>query len=263
MRFFRDLAGLLLVIGLAAAPAFAEQGGEGNNTGCNGQGNPNSPCTGGNGGAGGAGGTGVGIGVGVGIGGGAHVNVEQTQIGIQETTVKTSSKSEVRNSGNSDVRIEGDKVEIPASAPSVFTGSLVASPETCLGSFQAGGSGSNGLISFGLTFGKTYVDPDCTRRMYARSLMLLGGQYNVAAVALLAQDENVAKALRAAGVPIPGQAAKADTTVPDLKLNTPLREPKDDEKKSKPSDFGKRAALSIPAAMAATQAAAVAAVQGN
>lgn len=33
-----------LVIGVAAVPAFAAQGGEGNNTGCNGQGNPNSPC---------------------------------------------------------------------------------------------------------------------------------------------------------------------------------------------------------------------------
>lgn len=37
------IAAALLV---ATGSAFATKGGEGNNTGCNGQGNPNSPCQG-------------------------------------------------------------------------------------------------------------------------------------------------------------------------------------------------------------------------
>lgn len=56
-----------------SASAWATQGGEGSNTGCNGVGNANSPCAGnggagGAGGQGGAGGTGIGVGVGVGVG---------------------------------------------------------------------------------------------------------------------------------------------------------------------------------------------------
>ena len=69
---------ILILAALLAlsAPAWAGQGGEGNNTGCNGVGNANSPCAGSggpinNGGAGGVGhgGTGIGIGVGIGQGG--------------------------------------------------------------------------------------------------------------------------------------------------------------------------------------------------
>lgn len=71
----------IFVVGvLLAAMSFAvnanNSGGEGNNTGCNGQGNQNSPCegttgtpgthgNGGNGGNGGSGGIGVGVGIGV------------------------------------------------------------------------------------------------------------------------------------------------------------------------------------------------------
>lgn len=76
-----------LLLGLAlSGSAFAggnKGGGEGNNTGCNGVGNPNSPCqptppndggggAGGDGGDGGAGGNGTGVGVGVGVGHGGN-----------------------------------------------------------------------------------------------------------------------------------------------------------------------------------------------
>ena len=36
--------GLIVSLSLIATSAFATSGGEGNNTGCNGQGNENSPC---------------------------------------------------------------------------------------------------------------------------------------------------------------------------------------------------------------------------
>ena len=85
---------VLLASIMLASPVYANGGGEDDNTGCNGQGTPNSPCegggNGGNGGGGGSGGsggsggeggeggsggdgTGVGVGVGVGIGGGATI----------------------------------------------------------------------------------------------------------------------------------------------------------------------------------------------
>jgi len=70
-------------VAVVSTPLWAASGGEGNNTNCNGVGNPNSPCVGngggngggggaggnggagGTGGAGGAGGTGIGVGIGV------------------------------------------------------------------------------------------------------------------------------------------------------------------------------------------------------
>jgi hypothetical protein len=55
------LYAIALSLILGSTYAFSDPGGEGNNTGCNGQGNPNSPCDngGGGGGAGGGGGSAV------------------------------------------------------------------------------------------------------------------------------------------------------------------------------------------------------------
>lgn len=74
------LAAALVAAGLFSGSVFAAQGGEGNNTNCNGVGNPNSPCAGsgvvdggGQGGAGGNASATGGVGIGVGIGGGAVI----------------------------------------------------------------------------------------------------------------------------------------------------------------------------------------------
>lgn len=198
------------------------------------------------GGQGGKGGTGIGIGGEGGKGGSAKAGA--------------AAGAAAGASLNAPISIEGDKIEVPASAPSMGAPALTAVPETCMGSTSTALTGSGGMISAGLSFGTTWKSESCERRMFARSLQALGSQYATAALALLAQDENVAKALKAAGVPIPGQAA---TAIPDLKLNTPLGEPKGEAPKGEPSNFGKRAQLSIPAAMAATMAERVAAVQGN
>jgi hypothetical protein len=88
---------------LGSTYAFGDPGGEGNNTNCNGQGNPNSPCepSGGNGGGGGNGGNGG--------SGGSGGNQEQTQ--TQEITnevyqgtyvgVESDSNSNSESSSNS------------------------------------------------------------------------------------------------------------------------------------------------------------------
>ena len=198
MRFFRDLAGCLLVIGLAAAPAFAAQGGEGDNTGCNGQGNPNSPCTGGtggnggNGGNGGAGGTasaaataiaagGTGIGVGIGKGG--------TATGVGSVEVNQT--------------IQGDRTEIPAQAPAVFAPNLTASPEACMGSTSVGGSAGFASISLGISVGSTWKNHDCELRAFSREIGSLGPTFTPVRIALLSQNDDVKKAFQDAGVEIP------------------------------------------------------------
>lgn len=89
-------------------------------------------------------------------------------------------------------------------APPVVLGGLTAVPETCMGSTQVGGSSIFG----GLAFGTTWSSESCELRMFARSLMALG--LRDAAVALLAQNEKVSKALEDAGVPIPGRQKKTE-----------------------------------------------------
>jgi hypothetical protein len=98
------LYAIALSLILGSTYAFSEPGGEGNNTNCNGQGNPNSPCEGNSGGGGGAGGGG-----GNGGEGGAGGNQEQTQ--TQEITnevyqgtyvgVESDSNSNSESSSNS------------------------------------------------------------------------------------------------------------------------------------------------------------------
>ncbi len=77
-----------------SASAMATPGGEGENVGCNGVGNPNSPCETTGGTDGGAGGSGLGVGVGVGIGLGVGVaDAEATARAVSESTSEANSSS--------------------------------------------------------------------------------------------------------------------------------------------------------------------------
>lgn len=114
-----------------------------------------------------------------------------------------------------------DAPTIPNPAPPVFAPNLVVAPETCMGSISGGFTASPGPISFGLSLGKTYVDPECTRRMDARSLQSLGAPD--AGLILMAQKPDVAKALCETGrkqfcAPAKVSAAPAapSTTTPAL-----------------------------------------------
>lgn len=256
MRFFRDLAGVLfVVIGLAVVPAWADQGGEGNNTGCNGQGNPNSPCIGGQGGAGGAGGnatssaTATAISTAVSVSD-ATASAKQKQFQGQGQDQYQGQSYEGQQSTNVNV-----KTDVPRQAPPAVPAGLSVSSLTCYGSWSIAASTPFGGVGAGFPT----KDEDCER---SRNAVIFAQVLNMpqVALALLSQNEANAKAMKAAGVAIPGQTAEA---IPDLKLNTPLGEPKSEEPKSVPSNFGKRARLNIPAAMAATQAARLIAVQGQ
>jgi hypothetical protein len=63
----------------------------------------------------------------------------------------------------------------------------------CVVSAAVGGSG----IGFSVGIGLQYKDDDCIRRINARQLYNMG--YGKAAIALMAQDQNIAKALNDAG----------------------------------------------------------------
>ena len=67
-----------------------------------------------------------------------------------------------------------------------------------MGSSSAGGQG----VGFGLSLGTTWEDKDCVRRKDARELHNMGQKK--AALALLCQSAQVAKAMRTVGTPCPG-----------------------------------------------------------
>jgi hypothetical protein len=81
----------------------------------------------------------------------------------------------------------------------VAPGLAAAGVETCLGSAAGGLS----LMGGGLTFGSTKVDEGCTVRLLARQLFAFG--FQKAAVALMCQDQRVARAMYEAGSPCPAQ----------------------------------------------------------
>jgi hypothetical protein len=86
--------------------------------------------------------------------------------------------------------------------PNVFAPGLAAAgSEVCLGSVSGGGSGSG----FGLTIGGTFVDRECQLRLNARTLATLG--YPVAARETMCLDEDVRRAMYAAGTPCAGDRA--------------------------------------------------------
>lgn len=82
-----------------------------------------------------------------------------------------------------------NRVETPRQAPAVHAPNLVASPETCSGSTSGGLSTPFG----GLSLGTTWQDKDCTRRMYARTLIQMG--LNEAAMRVIANNPEVKQAL--------------------------------------------------------------------
>lgn len=134
--------------------------------------------------------------VGIGIGGrGGSAQQGQSQGST------TSDNTQTMNQGD-----QGD-VNIPRQAPPAIAPNLVAAPETCMGSAAVGASTPFG----GVSFGTTYKSEDCELRMYARSLMSLGQPE--AALALLAQNEKVAAALRKVGSKAAWLIQEKDRTV--------------------------------------------------
>jgi hypothetical protein len=162
MRKFLILFALVALFVAPAGLAFAAGGGEGNNTGCNGVGNPNSPCSGAAGGGGGD----TGGGGGAAAATASATSSSSSSSSASATGVGVGSASSTSGGGSSDVRID-----VPRQAPAaVAPGLTSAGTGVCLGSVVIAGSSPFG----GLSFGITKVDPGCEQRSGAALLYQMG-----------------------------------------------------------------------------------------
>jgi len=114
----------------------------------------------------------------------------QSQVGIN-------TQKGINNSKQS-VNIEGDSFKAYAPAPNVYAPALTSGNDVCMGSASVSASGGSGIIGLGFGFGKTYTDLNCVRLKNANALFMMG--HKDAALALLANNDEVANALTAAGV---------------------------------------------------------------
>lgn len=132
------------------------------------------------------------------VGGSAKSNASaaQSQKQSQNQGQFQAASSSVKGSGNSKNE-NSITVQAPKRNPvsTAYSAQLVAAEDTCMGSSSVGGQG----VGFGLSVGSTWSDADCVRRKDARELHNMG--YKPAAVALMCQNANVAKAMATAGTP--------------------------------------------------------------
>lgn len=131
-------------------------------------------------------------------------NQHQSQHQNQSQSIKNSGNSSsyssahggsVKGSGNSDVSVAAQDRNPVSTA---FAAPLTVGSDSCMGSSSAGGQG----VGFGLSLGTTWHDEACERRHDAVTLHNLG--QGGAALALMCQDEKVAKAMAASGRICPG-----------------------------------------------------------
>lgn len=229
---------------LLATPVFARSGGEGNNTNCNGVGNPNSPCVpsaGSNGGAGGAGGQGgrggTGIGVGVGIAA-ANARANATAVGLGGNASARGGNARAAGGnatasggagGNATVTVEGaggtyygqrDRLQAPnVQAPAIW------SNNPCVVALSGGVS----VAGFGASIGAGIEDRDCTRRALAQHLVSMGEA--PAAREVLCENSEVRAAFARVGrpcvadqqqvVPVQAVALPAPAPTPVVRRNLP------------------------------------------
>ena len=195
---------------IVSGSALARGGGEGNNTNCNGVGNPNSPCvpSGGQGGAGGQGGNAAAlsaaraearaaaIGVGVGVGGSANARGGNAQAGGGNATVSIQT-----GPGYVEAR---DRLRVPdATAPAIW------SNNPCI----VGLSGGVAVAGFGASIGTGIEDRDCTRRANAQHLIAMR-EYEWAREVMCVNTENRAAAIRAGRPCVADLPARPDAAGP-------------------------------------------------
>lgn len=96
-----------------------------------------------------------------------------------------------------------------ATAPALTSGN-----DVCMGSTSIGGQAR----AFGFSFGTTWTDTNCVRLKNANALAALG--HNEAALSLLAQNVDVARALRAAGVKVWNATSTAVVTSAPVPAST-------------------------------------------
>lgn len=218
MKYTSAIRAALLCSALSLVPVvgYATQGGEGNNTNCNGVGNPNSPCVPGgtttpgvvnNGGAGGAGGQG-GTGGQGGRGGNAAAIAAQAQLQAQRQR-QTQAQRQIARGGDAqaNVRVRGGDQNVTVQqqggnggyddrrAPAY--GAAAAIPPQCGAGFSAGGNTYQGTGALGFS----WETESCRKDRLANRMAALGRAE--AGIALLCTMDEVRESMAAAGTPCP------------------------------------------------------------
>jgi hypothetical protein len=237
---------IVVAIALAfSSCAYAAQGGEQGNTGCNGQGNANSPCAGGQGGAGGAGGNGGNsnnANVNSNNAKGGNANQKQGQVQLQgqsqsslnlnSTSTKTSTSQQQSTNSSAVAGNNGQSQNASndgnAQATSVTFNDVmqhqntpdstvvISSPTApCRIAVGAGGSGPG----FSLQLGGSVLDEGCDAREDSRLLHNLGKV--AASIRRLCAKPEMAEAL-GADCAAPKKAAAAAYVAPDAKAGAVL-----------------------------------------
>jgi hypothetical protein len=105
-------------------------------------------------------------------------------------------------SGNSqtiNITSPSETTQTVKNVPSMFSGALTSSNDTCMGSTTMGGAGPG----FGVSFGTTWTDNNCKMLKNSRELWNMG--MKAAALALMCKgDETVREALEVTGYTCPG-----------------------------------------------------------
>jgi hypothetical protein len=104
------------------------------------------------------------------------------------------SNADVENSNNANqsVNVEAQQRNPVSTA---YAPPLAVGEDTCMGSSSIGGQG----VGFGISIGTSWTDENCQRLKNSRQLAALG--YRKASVALLCVNDDVARAMAAAGLP--------------------------------------------------------------
>lgn len=162
--------------------------------------------------------------------GGTHVQ-NSTQVNTQVNTQVTSQGQQQTYEGQQSTSVEV-RTDVPRQAPPAVPAALSVSSLTCYGSWSIAASTPFGGVGAGFPT----KDADCERSRNAMILVNLG--LRDAALALLAQNEDTARALKAAKVSYPVEAAAAPAAKP---AGEPAK-----EEKSEGTNFGTRASLPAP-----------------
>jgi hypothetical protein len=209
MRHFLLAAAAVIAL---SSPALATAGGEGNNTGCQGVGNPNSPCVPGSpGNSAGQGGQ----------GGNATL---RANLRAQANARSASRSLAVGQGGNATVnntiQAGGDPVSFPrerlrvpdASAPAIW------SNNPCVVAL----SGGVAVAGFGASIGAGIEDRDCTRRANAQHLIAMGE--GGAAREVLCENREVRAAFQRVGRPCAADVPQVQSvsTVPTAPVAMPI-----------------------------------------
>jgi hypothetical protein len=129
------------------------------------------------------------------------------------------SDANVENSNNAsqNVNVEAQQRNPVSTA---YAPPLAVGEDTCMGSSSVGGQG----VGFGISFGTTWTDENCQRLKNSRQLAALG--YRKASVALLCVNDDVARAMAAAGLPCRVQHGRGyELTTAALPSDTPAYVP--------------------------------------